>query len=89
MQFRTSKMAGTRYITALNGTYEKDVLIPVSPTNDMVVSTDEIVTYPPSYANLTYVLRKDGQLINPDLPGIDRPGLANELHQHAEDRLLG
>ena len=89
MLFRTQKVAGTWCITSLNGIYEKDALLPVSPTNEMVVPTDEIATYRPSYANLTYVLRKDGQTINPNLPGIDRPELVNELYQQAEDWLLG
>lgn len=88
MLFRAQKVAGAWQLVSLNGIYEKDMLLPVSPTNDMVVPTDEIATYRSSYANLTYVLRKDGQTVNPDLPGIDRPELVDELYQQAENWLL-
>lgn len=85
--YRTQKIDGVWYIISMDGIYEKDSLIPVSPGGNISVPTEEISKYRSSYANLTYVFKKQGYDIDNNLPGIDRPETVNKLYQEAEDWL--
>lgn len=85
--YRVEKLDRAWYIISMDGIYEKDSLIPVSPGNNIVVTIDELSKFRASYANLSYIFSKDGYKIDTKLPGIDRPETVNKLYQEANQWL--
>lgn len=85
--YRTQKMDGVWYIVSLDAIYDKDSLIPVYPNNNIVIPIDEISKLRPSYANLAYVLGKQGLKVSTDLPGMDKPVKVNKLYKEADSWL--
>lgn len=85
--YRTEKRSDTWYIAAMDAIYEKDALISVSPTCNIVISIEKISKYRPSYAYLSYLLENQGHKVDTNLPGIDKPELVNNFYQEAENWL--
>ena len=85
--YKTQRIDGAWSIISMEGIYEKDSLIPVTPTADITIPTEEIAKFRPSYANVSYALSKSGYEINNELPGIDRPETVTKLYQESEDWL--
>lgn len=85
--YRVQKTKEIWGIVSMDCIYEKDALIPVYPGRDVTVPIDEILKYRPSYANLCYVLEKNGYEVNTELAGIDRPDTVNKMIKDAEDWL--
>lgn len=85
--YKTQKINGLWSIVSMEGIYEKDTLIPVSPTDGIVIPKDEITKFRPSYANMSYALSKSGYSVDTNLPGIDKPESVAKLYQKSEDWL--
>lgn len=85
--YKTQKINGLWSIISMEGIYEKDALIPVSPADGIVIPKEEIDKYRSSYANLSYALSKKGYPIDSNLPGIDKPETIAKLYQESEDWL--
>jgi hypothetical protein len=85
--YRTQKMDDIWQIISMDGIYEKDALIPVSPNANICIPLEEIAQFRPSYAHLAYVLRQEGYTIDANLPGMDKPDLVNELYEAADEWL--
>lgn len=85
--YKTQKINGLWSIISMEGIYEKDALIPVSPADGIVIPKEEIDKYRSSYANLSYALSKKGYPIDSNLPGIDKPETVAKLYQESEDWL--
>jgi len=85
--YRTQKIDGVWQIISMDGIYEKDALVPVSPNSEICIPKEEIAKFRPSYAHLTYMLNKGGYAINSNLPGIDKPELVDELYEAADQWL--
>ncbi|MCC0670048.1 hypothetical protein [Clostridioides sp. ZZV14-6153] len=82
--YKTQKIDDMWYIVSMDAIYEKDILLPVYQNSDVKVSKSEIKNYRPTYANLSYMLSKDGYKINQELPGIDRKEMVDKLYEDAE-----
>jgi hypothetical protein len=87
---RVRRDQGIWRLASLEGIFEKDVLAPVNPAEQIFISSQELRQYRPSYQFLCYLLSHMGrkQEINPDLPGDDKPELVTALYAEAEDWLL-
>lgn len=85
--YKTQKINGLWSIISMEGIYEKDSLLPVSPADGIVIPKEEIEKYRSSYANLSYALSKKGYPIDSNLPGIDKPESVAKLYQESENWL--
>lgn len=85
--YKTQKIDGLWSIISMEGIYEKDSLVPVSPADGIVIPKEEIAKFRPSYANLSYTLTKTGYPIDSKLPGIDKPETVAKLYQESEEWL--
>lgn len=85
--YKTQKVNGLWSIISMNGIYEKDSLVPVSPSDGIVIPKDEIAKFRPSYANMSYALSKNGHPVDVNLPGIDKPEMVEKLYQESENWL--
>jgi len=86
--FRTQKIDGQWYIVRFEPIYEKDMIVPVVPNNKLHIPTDEISTYRQSYASMIYLMKRNGTVVNENLPGIDRPDLVEKLYADADEWLV-
>ncbi len=82
--FSVQKINGIWLITSFDSIYEKDALIPVYPTAQIVVPVEELSTYRQSYACMIYNMNRTGMTPNMDLPGIDRPDLVEKLYNELD-----
>jgi hypothetical protein len=87
---RVCRDQGIWRLASLEGIFEKDVLAPVNPAEQIFISAEELRQYRPSYQFLCYILShmERKQEINSDLPGDDKPELVTALYAKAEDWLL-
>lgn len=85
--YKTQKIDGLWTIISMEGIYEKDALVPVSPTDGIVIPKEEIAKFRPSYANMSYALSKSGYAVDVNLPGIDKPEAVEKLYQESENWL--
>lgn len=85
--YRTQKIDDIWQIISMEGIYEKDALVPVSPNPEIVIPTEEIAKFRSSYAHLSYVLSQEGYAIDSNLPGMDKPELVNDLYEEADEWL--
>lgn len=85
--YKTQKINGLWSIISMEGIYEKDALIPVSPADGITIPKDEIAKFRSSYANMSYALSKSGYTVDVNLPGIDKPESVAKLYQESEDWL--
>jgi hypothetical protein len=85
--YKTQKINGLWSIISMEGIYEKDALIPVSPADGITIPKEEIAKFRPSYANMSYALSKSGYPIDSNLPGIDKPESVIKLYQESENWL--
>jgi hypothetical protein len=85
--YKTQKINDKWAIISMEGIYEKDALIPVSPSDGILIPKDEIAKFRPSYANMSYALSKSGYDVNVNLPGIDKPETVTKLYQESENWL--
>ncbi len=85
--YRTKKIEGIWQIVSFSSIYEKDSLVPVYPSNDIVVPVEEIAKFRTSYANLSYSFTLQGYKVDQRLAGIDMPETVNNLYNAAENWL--
>jgi len=71
-------------IAGFEGIYERDSLVPASPTDGLVVPPEALASFRPSYSRLAYALSGRGYPIANDLPGLDRPELVDRAYRDAE-----
>jgi hypothetical protein len=85
--YKTQKIDGLWSIISMDGIYEKDALVPVSPADGIVIPNEEIAKFRTSYANMSYCLSKNGHPVDVNLPGIDKPEMVEKLYQKSENWL--
>jgi len=85
--YRTQQIDGLMYVVSMEGIYEKDALVPVTPNADISVPADEIAKFRSSYANLAYFSMIEGNKVSQELPGMDKPEMVNKLYQEADEWL--
>ena len=85
--FRTQKINGLWYIVSFDTIYEKDALIPVYPSDKINLPVDELSQYRQSYACMIYCMNKNGNIVNQDLAGIDRPDLVEKIYSELDEWL--
>jgi hypothetical protein len=85
--YKTQKIDNVWSIVSMEGIYEKDSLLPVSPVDGIKIPKGEIAKFRSSYANLSYVLSKTGYAVDSNLPGIDRSVSVAKVYQESEDWL--
>lgn len=85
--YKTQKINGLWSIISMEGIYEKDALIPVSPTDGITIPRKEIGKFRSSYANMSYALSKSGYSVDVNLPGIDKPETVAKVYQESDNWL--
>ncbi len=75
-------------LASLDVIYEKDMLAPVHPSDQLTFDRERLQTYRSSYQFLCYNLHALGRTIDPDLAGDDRPDLVKALYADAEGWLM-
>lgn len=53
--------------------YEKDTLVPVSPSAKLELDATLLGRYPPGYRHLAYIQTRIGYKVKPDMPGLKGP----------------
>jgi hypothetical protein len=53
--------------------YEKDTLMPVSPSSKVELDPDLLVRFPPGYRHLAYIQTRIGYKVKTDMPGLQGP----------------
>ncbi len=79
--FRTQKIDGRWYIVHFESIYEKDMVAPIFPTNDLNIPVDEIAKLRSSYGSMIYLATKHGIKVDENLAGTDRPDLVEKLYR--------
>ena len=85
---RVRRDNGIWRLASLDVIYEKDMLAPVNPSDQLMINREELRQYRPSYRFLCYTLHSIGRSVNPNLPGDDRPELIAALYAETEDWLM-
>ncbi|HKF38500.1 MAG TPA: nuclear transport factor 2 family protein [Ktedonobacteraceae bacterium] len=85
---RVRRDDGIWRLAGLDIIYEKDMLAPVNPSDQLLINREELQRYRPSYRFLCYNLHSIGREVDPSLPGDDRPELVAALYAEAEDWLM-
>ena len=85
---RVRRDDGIWRLMSLDVIYEKDRLVPVNPSDQLMINREELQSYRPSYRFLCCTLNSIGRKIDPMLPGDDRPELIAALYTEAEDWLM-
>lgn len=85
---RVQRDEGIWRFASLDFIDEKDWLVPVNPSDQVLIGPEELRQYRPSYRFLCSPLRHLGRAIDADLPGDDRPELVAALYAEAENWLL-
>ena len=85
---RVRRDEGVWRLASLDVIYEKDMIAPVNPSDQLTIDREELQSYRPSYRFLCYTLQSIGRKIDPTLPGDDRPDLVAALYTEAEDWLI-
>jgi len=85
---RVRRDAGIWRLASLDFIYEKDMMAPVNPSDQLLINREELRQYRPSYRFLCYNLKRLERKIDPNLPGDDRPELVAALYAEAEDWLM-
>jgi hypothetical protein len=85
--YRVQKLEGTWKIISLDAIYEKDIILPLSSTKAFSLSADDLLSFRKSYANLAYLLSKEGISVSNELPGIDKPESIGKLYSAVDEWL--
>ena len=85
---RVRKDDGIWRLASLDAIYEKDMLVPVNPSDRLEINREELRQYRSSYRFLCYTNQHMGRSVNPNLPGDDRPDTVAALYSEAEDWLM-
>ncbi|MCV7253669.1 hypothetical protein H7J86_16000 [Mycobacterium hackensackense] len=86
--YRVEHRDGQTGICDLSTIYERDTLSPVVPGSSLSVDRERLAAMPASYRMLAYYFDVRGYPVNRDLPGDDRPVLAQQLVTEAFDWLV-
>jgi len=79
---------GVWRLASLDAIYEKDTLIPVNPSDYLIIDNEILQIYRPSYRFLCYILQSIGRATDQTLAGDDRPDLVAALYADAEAWLM-
>ena len=83
--YRVEKREDTWKISDFRSIYESDTLKPEIPGVDLHINPADLAHLRHSYRYLAYV----DDNVSPDLPGIDRPDVVNQLYRELEQWLIG
>ncbi len=64
--------------------YEKDTLVPVSPSAQLKLDADLLARFPTGYRHLAYIQTRSGYNVKPDMPGLRGPEVENLYARGAE-----
>lgn len=73
MVYRVEKRNGIWGLMSFGAIYRRDEFIPATPGQTVLIPTEKLENYRPSYRNLSYSLSLKDYEVNSDLPGEDRP----------------
>ena len=85
---RVRRDDGVWRLASLDVIYEKDMLAPENPSDQLMIDREELQRYRPSYRFLCYTLHSTGRSVDPTLPSDDRPDLVAALYAGAENWLM-
>ena len=85
--YRMERRGGQPKICDLSTIYERDTLTAVVPGTSLSVDHERLAAMPASYRMLAYYFDIRGYPVDPDLPGDDRPAMAEALLTEAFDWL--
>ncbi len=83
--YRAERRDGRWRLSGFDGIYRRDELAPVVPGETIHIDAAELTIFRPSYRLLSWVLSRNGYLVNGDLPGEDQPARVAAL----EEELFG
>lgn len=81
MLYRVERRAGRWRISGFDAVYLRDELSATIPGQPVPVSAAQLAGFRTSYRMLSFVLASQGYAVNHDLPGEDRPELAEGLYR--------
>lgn len=81
--YRVEQRDGIWGISDLTAINEADTLTPAVPGTDLHVDPDAVAGLRHPYRFLAYTRSLDGEAVNPDLYGIDRPDVVHALYDDA------
>lgn len=84
---RVERRDGPWRLQSFEVLFERDILRPVNPTDQMPIDWAHLATFRPSYQFLAYLQDSRGFTVNPNLYGDDRPDQLSAFHA-AETRWL-
>ena len=79
--YRVERRQGRWGIKSFDAVFMRDELIPAIPGQGITVNPEEVKRFRPSYRMLSYYLSTQGYEVNTNLPGEDRPELAEALYR--------
>ena len=68
--------------------YEKDTIVPVSPSARLDLDPDLLARFPAGYHHLAYIQTRIGYTVKPDMPGLKGPEV-ERLYARGESWLAG
>ena len=68
--------------------YEKDTIVPVSPSARLDLDPDLLARFPAGYRHLAYIQTRIGYTVKPDMPGLKGPEV-ERLYARGESWLAG
>ena len=87
--FSTQKIDGQWYIVRFESIYGQDRLVPVLPDATLSMDSIWLSRYRESYACMSFVMERSGIEANQELPGRDRPELAEKVYAERRAWLAG
>ncbi|MDG4668144.1 nuclear transport factor 2 family protein [Mycobacterium sp. 236(2023)] len=81
--YQLERRSGTWGIVRMQAIYERDELHSTPAASAPLVPADELKAFRPSYAWLAWSLNRLGLRVPADLPGDDKPSLAEALYDNA------
>jgi hypothetical protein len=87
--YRVERRSGRWVIVAMDPVYERDTLEPSRPDVHLVLETERLDAFRPSYRFLSYLFSRLGYEVGTDLFGDDEPEAVAELYRSTFDWLRG
>jgi hypothetical protein len=79
--YRAERRDGHWRLSGFDGVYRRDELMPVVPGQRIEIDPTALAAFRPSYRLLSYVLTRNGYVVDNDLPGEDQPARVAALEQ--------
>jgi hypothetical protein len=77
--YKARRREGRWKLSGFDGAYVRDELVPTVPGQQLTLSPEALTPFRKSYRLLSFVLSRNGYVVNGDLPGDDRPETVHAL----------